>query len=137
MNLSMEQRGEIHGQLEVVLLNSQDKFGDVDNLIGEIHDLRCGPHQVFRQTTVDREPDRGHRGALRVVAADGPEERLYRLPDEETDRSPERLDVARRLAAKLDAGLASFSEPRNDARSLSDEEAEGLRALGYLEAEPQ
>ena len=36
MNFSMEQRGEIHGQLEVVLLNSQDDFGDVDNLIREI-----------------------------------------------------------------------------------------------------
>ena len=72
---------------------------------------------------------------IRVATPEGGEERLFQLPDEDLDRSEAFPDLARRLAGQLDAGLSSMSASATR-RTLSEEETEGLRALGYLEAEP-
>ncbi len=71
---------------------------------------------------------------VRYPGAAGPEQRLYRLPDEESDVSGAHPAVARALGARIDGFFGAFASSAREGpgdAGLSSAEREALRSLGY------
>jgi arylsulfatase A-like enzyme len=107
------------------------------DLLSQDADEWAGP--IFFGTWVKKGPYESHAilrdgyRFVRSIRGDERTEQLYRIPDEERDVGQELPERFVELRAALDAHLAALEPaPALAPASLSDEDREALRAMGYL-----
>lgn len=98
--------------------------------------------EMFRELDPSFDADRYHDGTLHAIRTDSHKlllsderEELFQLPDEETDVSDDRPDVAARLRTRLHEWLETDGQPVAEGhreRNDSDAVKRQMRDLGYL-----